>query len=145
MRCLLPQVMLRRKSTGLLRWNSQFLFWMAVEDHQKNWVSKRKEKILVGSKSFFSSDIDRVCYIKLNSQFLFNLIKKLSCHQTSSVPIKAVEWDDSKHSQSVHASIRPQLILSISYSRTPETTTVLSVYCFFLIALKIKYISLITL
>lgn len=80
MRCSLPQVVLRHKSTNLLRQTSQLLFCMAVKEHQKKKirVSKRKEKNPGSFKIFIQlSDIDQVCYIKLNSQFLFNLIKRL--------------------------------------------------------------------
>lgn len=110
-RRLLPRVKVRRKSTHLVRWNWQLLFGMAVKEHQKNFAFPRemKKKIQVVTKIFIEfSDIDPACYMKLNSQFLFHLIKKLSCPQTSSVPVKAVGGDDSKHLQSVTTSTLPQ-------------------------------------
>lgn len=101
---------------------------MAVKEHPKKLcVSKRNEKKKnPGSYKIFIefSDIDAVCYIKLNSQFLFHLIKPLSCHQTSSAPIKAVKGDDSKHLQSVTASTLPQslsclLVIITSFQKPP--------------------------
>lgn len=43
-RRLLPRVLVRRKSTHLVRWNWQLLFGMAVKEHQKNFAFPREMK-----------------------------------------------------------------------------------------------------